>query len=111
MHRQDYFAAIAVVATLLCTGCVGPAGAGFGLGPEWDQLSGLLLFACVGVVLYWLLRRSPLFDPRRPKLGSLPGSAACMEEAERIVRQRYARGEIGREEYLEKLNDLGTRPA
>ncbi|MGI8771957.1 MAG: SHOCT domain-containing protein [Acidobacteriaceae bacterium] len=112
MHRQSRFAGIAGVLALACAGCAGPAGPGFGwgpgLGPEWDQFTGLLLLACVGVGLYWLLRRSSLVEIRRSRPGT---ESAVMQEAERIVRQRYARGEIEREEFLEKLNDLGKRIA
>lgn len=111
MGRNTGFAGLAAMFTLGGTGCAGPGvGLGPGMGPVWDQFTGLLLFACACVGLYWLLRRSSLLDLRRGKLGPVPEPAG-MEEAENILRQRYARGEIGREEYLEKLNDLRKRAA
>lgn len=51
----------------------------------------LLLLAGFVVLVAWLARG---------------GAAAGAESPERIVKRRYARGEIDREEYLRRLEDL-----
>jgi putative membrane protein len=50
---------------------------------------------------YW---RHPYYDRPWPASGGAPGSRA---EALSILEQRYARGEIQRDEYLQKKQDLG----
>lgn len=66
-----------------------------GMGPGWGGLVMLLIWlaAVAGavVVARWLLRRD---------------SASPDDRALALLNERYARGEIGRDEYLQKRQDL-----
>ena len=66
-----------------------------GMGPGWGGLVMLLIWlaAVAGAVVLarWLLRR---------------GSAPPDDSALALLNERYARGEIGRDEYLQKRQDL-----
>ena len=98
---------IAALVPLTCAGCAAglPLGPPLGLGPGLDQLVSLLFLMAIGFVVYLLLsrRRTPWLRAHRDDFRA--------EGAETILRERYAKGEIKREEYLEKLNDLGKRVA
>jgi putative membrane protein len=80
--------------------CWGAFGAGWGLWPHGPAF-GLLLVAIVGAAVVWLLR-------------SVPSRVGGAENAERSSRcretldERYARGDIGRDEYMQKRRDLAT---
>jgi hypothetical protein len=84
--------------TTLLAGCVtGPAGLPplpLGPGLEWI---GFLLVAIAGVV--WLTRNSLSQYWRR-------GSGTSGSRAYDVLRERYAKGEISREEYLRVASDL-----
>ena len=66
-----------------------------GMGPGWGGLVMLLIWlaAVAGAVVLarWLLRRD----------STLPDDRALA-----LLNERYARGEIGRDEYLQKRQDL-----
>ena len=66
-----------------------------GMGPGWGGLVMLLIWlaAVAGAVVLarWLLRRD---------------SAPPIDRALTLLNERYARGEIGRDEYLQKRQDL-----
>jgi len=66
-----------------------------GMGPGWGGLVMLLIWlaAVAGAVVLarWLLRRD---------------SASPDDRALALLNERYARGEIGRDEYLQKRQDL-----
>ncbi|GGM51282.1 hypothetical protein GCM10012275_22780 [Longimycelium tulufanense] len=63
----------------------------------WGLL-GLVLLVLAVVAIFWLVRS--MIQPGRP--GTDP--------AEEELRRRYALGEIGREEYLERMTDLRRPP-
>jgi uncharacterized membrane protein len=82
-------------AILLLTGCTGPMGLPFGPGPETDFVFGILLILMFAGLLYcssegW----------RNPKN---PGSSAI-----HILRERYARGELTREQFQNMMRDLSA---
>ena|ERR1700683_704217 len=87
--------ASSVIAALLLTGCAGPLGPVFGMGPDGDLAVGLLVFLLLGSLFYRLSRTKPDEE--------CPGSSAA-----RIVRERYARGEMTREDYQHMMRDLST---
>jgi putative membrane protein len=65
-----------------------------GLGGSWMMwLLWILVASVVALIVYGLLRDRTSRDD---------GHAT----AKRLLQERYARGDIGREEYLEKLHDL-----
>jgi putative membrane protein len=82
---------------------------GFG----WDMMGGGGLMGGFGWVLWiailvaiiaalvWLIRSQPLANSSRsPAEGRSPGVD--------VLEERYARGEINREEYLQKKKDIGS---
>ncbi|WP_206886135.1 SHOCT domain-containing protein [Alicyclobacillus mali (ex Roth et al. 2021)] len=72
-------------------------GYGFGMMGLYWFLSVLMLLAAIVLVIWAILRMKPF------------GSLAQHEPYDRaveVLRERYARGEISREEYLERLEDL-----
>nr|CRH06113.1 conserved protein of unknown function [Candidatus Magnetococcus massalia] len=65
------------------------------------------LFSGLGMVLVWLIPivliiwvLQGLFSSEKPE-----------EDAKAILKKRFARGELNREEYLNMLRDLDQRPA
>jgi uncharacterized membrane protein len=79
-------------------GLFGPGPLVPGLGPGFDQLGvviALTVFAAAGL---WL------FKSRRP--GFWGGSRPTDRSAEEILRERYARGELDRTQFLFMLDDL-----
>ena len=86
---------------------VGPYGRHFDGGHPFLHVLLMVLFvllvAAIAVLLYRLLtRRQPGYAP----VVSLPGAPAA--DALAIVRLRYARGEIKRDEYLRMSSDFGA---
>jgi putative membrane protein len=67
----------------------------FGLPPDIGQL--LLIFSVVAVVLLIAIRMRRHFDLRTGKAD---------DSALSLLRDRYARGEIDREDFLKRLGDL-----
>jgi uncharacterized membrane protein len=97
MLRQLYFCAV-ILFILLLTACAvnppGPLPPLFGPGLEWPVF--LLIAAVCGV---WLTRSSVRQFWRR-------GSEISSSRAWEALRERYAKGEISREEYLRVASDL-----
>lgn len=70
---------------------------GMGLGPVFMLLFfGVFIFGLV-TLIRWLSEKSPA--PRAREMTAVE-----------IVQERYARGEIDRQEYEQKMQDLGSRP-
>jgi len=67
---------------------------GFGMGGM--SIFWLLLVIVAVLVVVWLIRQGRPQTPRGPH-----GSSA-----EKVLKQRYARGEIGRDEYQRMLEEL-----
>ena len=81
-------------AILLLTGCAGPIGPPFGLGPEADSVFGILGIVLFGGLLYRMAQSRSL---KRPESSAI-----------HILRERYARGELTREEFQGMMRDLST---
>ena len=73
------------------------------LGGILARLVGLGLFVALIVLLVWAASR--LFAPRNAYQS--PGKPVESLNVQEILDRRYARGEIGREEYLQVLKDTG----
>jgi uncharacterized membrane protein len=84
-----------VIAVLLLTGCAGPLGPAFGMGPDGDLAVGFLVFLLLGGLFYRLSRTKP-------------DEEFQVSSEARIVRDRYARGEMTREQYQQTIRDLST---
>jgi len=84
-------------------------------GPLWVVLMGLCLIAIVmGVVL---MIRSGHGDPgaaastdrsHQPEPGGPKSSSSTASEAIRMLDERYARGDITRDEYVQALEDISV---
>jgi putative membrane protein len=64
----------------------------------------LIILACIiGAIflIVWAFRRSGSSTPVTPGMGRQGGSAALQ-----IAQERYARGEINRDEYLQIVSDI-----
>ena len=84
---------------LACGGCA-PLGAGIGLVPGVDQLVSVAFVLLLGIIGLKLVLRSE-------RIGrELRAGDSRQSEPLDILATRYARGEIGREEYLEKVRDV-----
>jgi hypothetical protein len=81
-------------AILLLTGCAGPIGPPFGPGPEADSVFGILLLLLFGGFLYRMAKGQDLKHPESP--------------AVHILRERYARGELTREQFQDMMRDLSA---
>jgi len=84
-------------AIVLLAGCAGPLGPPFGLGPEGDSVLGILILLLLAGVLYRSARRR--WTPERQDAPAI-----------HIARERYARGELTREEFQNMLRDLSAPP-
>ena len=83
-------------------------GYGYGYGPQWGMMGGyggfgmivwvVVLIAIVALVV-WLVRSSA-------SAGMHPLSARRSPGLE-VLEERYARGDISRDEYLQKKKDIG----
>jgi uncharacterized membrane protein len=88
-----------LLAMVAWSGC-GPLGPVIGLGPGMDQLVTGAFFLLLGIAALKLILRSEGTGRERWARGSRPS------EPRDILATRYVRGEIGREEYLEKIRDV-----
>jgi putative membrane protein len=86
---------------------------GYGYGPQWGMMGGygygfglihmvvwvvILVAIIVGVI--WLVRSLASSGGGQ---GALPRRSAGLD----VLEERYARGEINRDEYLQKKKDIG----
>ena len=94
------FIAASLLLLIFAGGCaVGPFGPPLGLGPGLDQVVfwGLI---CIGAVLLW--PRVQRFLRKNASASHKTASSAGIQ----IAAERYAKGEINREEYLKIIDDL-----
>ena len=82
-------------ATLLLTGCAGPMGPPFGPGPETDSVFGILVILLFAGLLY--RSSKSLWNSKNPESSAI-----------QILRQRYARGELTREQFQNMMRDLSA---
>ena len=80
-------------------GCCG-GGLGFGWWGILNLVFGVILLAMVVIAVIWFVRRL-LAGNRRPW-----STGTSLATPEAILKERYARGEITREEYLSMLRDI-----
>jgi hypothetical protein len=79
---------------LLLTGCAGPIGPPFGPGPEADSVFEILVIVLFGGLLYRMAKGQNLKRPESPAI--------------HILRERYARGELTREQFQDMIRDLSA---
>lgn len=74
---------------------------GYGMGGYWLGWLGMAFFGLIMILLVWAVVKYLKGDRRlnAPDGEKKPGALAVLEE-------RYARGEINREEYMQKRDDL-----
>jgi putative membrane protein len=83
----------------MCGALVGTWGAGWGIGMMLVPLFfGVLIIAGLGAGVWWLARQGFAELPRRGG----PGLPRPSDPAAEILRERFARGEIDREEFEER---------
>jgi len=117
MDTQTYFASVGLLLLSVLTGC-GP-GPALGLGPALDPLMSLLLVVALIAGGYCVVK-SEANSPSAHAIGKQISAArrsvrdyvheqtepSQPPSPEEILRQRYARGEIDRKQYLEMIEDL-----
>ena len=80
-------------------------GSGWGMMGGWGSMGGfgliiwLVILAVIVAGLVWFIRSQPLAGGREPAVERRSAGLEVLEE-------RYARGEINREEYLQKKQDI-----
>jgi uncharacterized membrane protein len=100
--KSKCLSSIMLLPLLAAGGCAGPIGPGLGLGPGLDQLVFFGILIGIGAIAWprvrnWTSNHSNL----------LPYSLNQSESrATAIAAERYAKGEITRDEYLKLLDDL-----
>jgi putative membrane protein len=77
-------------------GMMGPWGSGFGTGP-FGMILWLVIIILIVAVVVWFLRSG---GSRRP--AQLEQRSSGLD----VLEERYARGEINRDEYLQKKRDI-----
>ena len=93
---------IGVLLLLYVAGIFGPGPLVPGLGPLFDQAATLAVVVVLALVaLPWLMRTF-----RKQESSATSGSET--PQAEEILRARYARGELDRNQFLLMLEDLRT---
>ena len=81
----------------MMSGYGGYGGYGYGYGPL-HMVIWVVILAAIAVGIYWLVRT---FMPPGGRSHSAPRSAGLS-----LLEERYARGEVNREEYLQKKGDM-----
>jgi putative membrane protein len=85
----------------------------------WIMSIGSLVFwVAVIVAAVWLVRNwgggrreeTPPPEPGQPRTPPSAPRPTDLEDPVAVVKRRYAAGEIDREEYVQKLTDLGAPP-
>lgn len=121
MRLKNRSLLIFICVILLLAAC-GPAGPIIGLGPVLDQLVGLLLLVALIVGGFWAARSATRSSAGQAIVREFSGAEQRVRDhfdsvkaeqrtepsskAQDILRERYARGEIDRTQYLEMLDDL-----
>lgn len=103
--KSKVLSSILLLPLLAAGGCVGPVGPALGLGPGLDQLVffGLLM----GIAVAWpRLRKWSSNRSNQPDHLNWSKSRAV-----ELAAERYAKGEITRDEYLKMLDDLRHQAA
>jgi len=121
---------VAVMLLLILAAC-GPAGPALGLGPALDPIVGLVLLLALVFGGFWVVKSAVRSPAGQAIERQLSGTGQAVRDqfragtddsrqkherevdtaspAEEILRQRYARGEIDRKQYLEMMADLKQR--
>ncbi len=86
---------VSLSTVLLLTGCASPIGPPLGPGPETDSAFGMLVILVFAGFLYHASK-----GRRKPKT---PESSAI-----HILRERYARGKMTREQFQNMMRDLSV---
>jgi uncharacterized membrane protein len=91
---------LGLLLVVCCVGLLGPGPLLPGLGPLFDQFRILAILAALAIAsVPWLVRT---FRSAKPSdNGRSPNSVAAD-----ILRERYARGELDRAQFLSMLNDV-----
>lgn len=83
----------------------------------WVMMIGMVIFwVAVVVLIVWAVRawgggaRQMPAPPPQLQAPPAPSQWTPAEDAVTVVKRRYAAGEIDRDEYLQKLHDLGAPP-
>jgi putative membrane protein len=82
----------------------------------WVMMSGMVIFwVAVVVLIVWALHAwgggaRQVAAPPPHLQAPAPSHWTAAEDAVAVVKRRYAAGEIDRDEYLQKLSDLGAPP-
>jgi len=100
-------AIVVLVAVLLLLGVSNATGGGRIRGPFFGLWGGFLLLFLILWVAFFLVRVA-FWTGRRARYGAGPRYGGP-NHAVAIVRQRYARGEITREQYDQLMTDLARR--
>jgi uncharacterized membrane protein len=100
-HAKLIALGFGAVLLLYAAGIFGPGPIVSGFGPIFDQAITLAIAVLVLAALLWLLRTLR-------KQGPSASSASESPQAEEILRARYARGELDRNQFLLMLEDLRT---
>ncbi len=74
---------------------------GYGMGWHWWSWLGMALFWLIPILLLVAVVKYLMGDRR-----SNASESKKKPDALAVLEERYARGEVGREEYLEKRDDL-----
>ena len=80
-------------------------GFGYGMGPFGIIIWVLIMIAVVAVVV-WLVR-SIVVGGHHPMMHMMPPLGSRRSTGLDVLKERYAKGEINRDEYLAKKRDIG----
>jgi len=100
-----YMPVLLVVSTVVLLACSPIPGFGPPFGP--DAGASVLLLGVIGLMAYGVKRLRD--EQRQGGRGSEAVHNARVDTAKSVIRDRYAKGEIGREEYFQLLKDLAQK--